>query len=60
MSFRKWTLTDLTSKFQLTLETKIAIYKLDTSHNMSVLLETSVGDIVLDLFVDLAPKTCQK
>ena len=26
---------------------------------MSVLLETSLGDLVLDLFVDKCPKTCQ-
>jgi peptidyl-prolyl cis-trans isomerase-like 4 len=26
---------------------------------MSVLLETSVGDIVIDLFVDLAPRSCE-
>lgn len=27
---------------------------------MSVLLETSLGDIVIDLFVDSAPKACEK
>ncbi len=27
---------------------------------MSVLLETSVGDIVIDLLVDHAPKLCEK
>ena len=27
---------------------------------MSVLLETSVGDIVIDLLVDFAPKSCEK
>ena len=27
---------------------------------MSVLLETSVGDIVVDLLVDHAPKLCEK
>jgi len=27
---------------------------------MSVLLETSKGDIVIDLFVDEAPKCCEK
>lgn len=27
---------------------------------MSVLLETSAGDIVIDLLVDYAPKECQK
>lgn len=27
---------------------------------MSVLLETSLGDIVLDLLVDEAPKACEK
>lgn len=26
---------------------------------MSVLLETSLGDIVIDLHVDLCPKTCE-
>lgn len=28
--------------------------------DMSVLLETSLGDIVVDLFVDAAPKLCEK
>lgn len=27
---------------------------------MSVLLETSAGDIVIDLLVDYAPKECEK
>jgi cyclophilin family peptidyl-prolyl cis-trans isomerase len=27
---------------------------------MSVLLETSLGDIVIDLLVDAAPKCCEK
>ena len=27
---------------------------------MSVLLETSAGDIVIDLLVDYAPKLCEK
>ena len=27
---------------------------------MSVLLETSAGDIVIDLLVDYAPKMCEK
>jgi peptidyl-prolyl cis-trans isomerase-like 4 len=27
---------------------------------MSVLLETSLGDIVIDLLVDQAPKACEK
>lgn len=27
---------------------------------MSVLVETSVGDIVIDLLVDYAPKACEK
>jgi cyclophilin family peptidyl-prolyl cis-trans isomerase len=27
---------------------------------MSVLLETSLGDIVIDLLVDTAPKACEK
>ena len=27
---------------------------------MSVLLETSLGDIVIDLLVDVAPKACEK
>jgi hypothetical protein len=29
-------------------------------HNMSVLLETSLGDITIDLLVDDAPKCCEK
>jgi hypothetical protein len=29
-------------------------------YQMSVLLETSVGDIVVDLLVDQAPKCCEK
>jgi hypothetical protein len=28
--------------------------------NMSVLLETSVGDIVIDLLVEHAPRCCEK
>lgn len=28
--------------------------------SMSVLLETSVGDIVIDLLADYAPKCCEK
>lgn len=31
-----------------------------TSAAMSVLLETSSGDIVIDLLVDYAPKLCEK
>ena len=31
-----------------------------TNGNMSVLLETSVGDIVIDLLVDFAPRSCEK
>lgn len=27
---------------------------------MSVLVETSLGDIVIDLLVDYAPKSCEK
>jgi hypothetical protein len=30
------------------------------SFEMSVLLETSAGDIVIDLLVDYAPKMCEK
>lgn len=30
------------------------------TENMSVLLETSVGDIVIDLLVDFAPRACEK
>lgn len=28
--------------------------------NMSVLLETSAGDVVVDLLVDYAPKACER
>jgi peptidyl-prolyl cis-trans isomerase-like 4 len=32
----------------------------DTTQTMSVLLETSLGDITIDLLVDDAPKCCEK
>jgi len=32
----------------------------NTASTMSVLLETSAGDIVIDLLVDYAPKMCEK
>jgi peptidyl-prolyl cis-trans isomerase-like 4 len=32
----------------------------DTTQTMSVLLETSLGDIIIDLLVDDAPKCCEK
>jgi hypothetical protein len=38
-------------------------YSRCTHHNtfrMSVLLETSAGDIVIDLLVDYSPKLCEK
>jgi hypothetical protein len=31
-----------------------------TTEKMSVLLETSAGDITIDLYVDEAPKACEK
>ena len=32
----------------------------DIEQTMSVLLETSLGDLVVDLLVDHAPRACEK
>ena len=36
------------------------VSRTEATSTMSVLLETSLGDIVIDLMVDYAPKACEK
>jgi hypothetical protein len=38
----------------------LRITQVATLHIMSVLLETSLGDLVIDLLVDYAPKASEK